>query len=139
MMDLLPLELLLSPVALALLGLCVGSFLNVVIHRLPLMLERQWWADVAQQLADADSWRRVFRAAAPTRSDADHLRTATALSQSVAALAPLTSPARVRVARPAATSWLAREHPAAQLAALRAAARPATRASRHALPARRVR
>jgi leader peptidase (prepilin peptidase) / N-methyltransferase len=23
-------------------GLCVGSFLNVVIHRLPLMLERQW-------------------------------------------------------------------------------------------------
>ena len=25
-----------------LLGLLVGSFLNVVIHRLPLMLERQW-------------------------------------------------------------------------------------------------
>ncbi len=25
-----------------LLGLCVGSFLNVVIHRLPLMLERDW-------------------------------------------------------------------------------------------------
>ncbi len=57
-----PLELLLSPVALALLGLCVGSFLNVVAHRLPLMLERQWWADVAAQLGDADSWRRVFGA-----------------------------------------------------------------------------
>ena len=28
--------------ALALLGLIVGSFLNVVIHRLPRMLERQW-------------------------------------------------------------------------------------------------
>ncbi len=26
----------------ALLGLCVGSFLNVVIHRLPKMMERQW-------------------------------------------------------------------------------------------------
>ena len=35
-------ELLLSPYTLALLGLCIGSFLNVVIHRLPLMLERGW-------------------------------------------------------------------------------------------------
>jgi leader peptidase (prepilin peptidase)/N-methyltransferase len=43
---------LLSPLALGLLGLCIGSFLNVVIHRLPLMLERQWWAEVAQHLAD---------------------------------------------------------------------------------------
>jgi leader peptidase (prepilin peptidase)/N-methyltransferase len=29
-------------------GLCVGSFLNVVIHRLPKMLERQWRADCAE-------------------------------------------------------------------------------------------
>jgi leader peptidase (prepilin peptidase)/N-methyltransferase len=35
---------------LAVLGLCVGSFLNVVIHRLPLMLERQWRADSAAML-----------------------------------------------------------------------------------------
>jgi leader peptidase (prepilin peptidase)/N-methyltransferase len=35
-------EVLLSPFALGLLGLCIGSFLNVVIHRLPLMLERGW-------------------------------------------------------------------------------------------------
>lgn len=40
----------LSPVALAVLGLCVGSFLNVVIHRLPLMLERQWRRDSAELL-----------------------------------------------------------------------------------------
>ena len=58
---------LLSPWALALLGLAVGSFLNVVVHRLPLMLERQWWGDVAAQLADGDSFRRVFAAAAPER------------------------------------------------------------------------
>jgi leader peptidase (prepilin peptidase) / N-methyltransferase len=29
-------------------GLVIGSFLNVVIHRLPIMLERAWRADVAQ-------------------------------------------------------------------------------------------
>ncbi|MCC2636688.1 MAG: gspO [Moraxellaceae bacterium] len=29
-------------------GLCVGSFLNVVIHRLPLMLERRWQEEAAE-------------------------------------------------------------------------------------------
>lgn len=91
MRDLLPLDLLLSPLALALIGLCVGSFLNVVIHRLPLMLERQWWTDVAHQLADADSWRRVFggreERSAPST---DQQRTAAALGQAVTGLAPLT-------------------------------------------------
>ena len=53
-------ELLLSPPVLALVGLCVGSFLNVVIHRLPLNVERQWWTDMADQLGDTTSWQRVF-------------------------------------------------------------------------------
>jgi leader peptidase (prepilin peptidase)/N-methyltransferase len=49
-----------SPWALALLGLCVGSFLNVVAHRLPQMLERQWWLDMAEhQLGDTAAWQRV--------------------------------------------------------------------------------
>jgi leader peptidase (prepilin peptidase)/N-methyltransferase len=61
----LPLPELLSPWALGLFGLLIGSFLNVVIHRLPLMLERQWWADIGSQLSDRDSFRRVFNAEAP--------------------------------------------------------------------------
>jgi leader peptidase (prepilin peptidase) / N-methyltransferase len=41
---------LLSPPVLALLGLCIGSFLNVVIHRMPLMLERGWKLESADLL-----------------------------------------------------------------------------------------
>jgi leader peptidase (prepilin peptidase)/N-methyltransferase len=43
-------HLLLSPLVLAVVGLCIGSFLNVVIHRLPLMLERGWKLDSAEML-----------------------------------------------------------------------------------------
>ena len=50
LLNLPPLELLLSVPVLALLGLCVGSFLNVVVHRLPLMLERGWKLDSAEML-----------------------------------------------------------------------------------------
>lgn len=44
------LALLLSPVGLGLLGLCIGSFLNVVIHRMPLMMERAWKLEGAELL-----------------------------------------------------------------------------------------
>ena len=49
----------LSPVGAGLIGLCVGSFLNVVVYRLPRMMERQWWMDVAQQMGDVASWRKT--------------------------------------------------------------------------------
>ncbi|MCW5665864.1 MAG: prepilin peptidase [Piscinibacter sp.] len=49
-MDALLREALFSPVVLALLGLCIGSFLNVVIHRMPLMLERRWRLESADML-----------------------------------------------------------------------------------------
>ena len=72
------------PGVLGLLGLCIGSFLNVVIYRLPLMLERQWWGDVGHQLADGESWRRVFgapaaRAAAPRQPGCEGARRAAPL------------------------------------------------------------
>ncbi|MEY8878297.1 MAG: A24 family peptidase [Leptothrix sp. (in: b-proteobacteria)] len=53
---------LLSPWGLGLLGLLVGSFLNVVIHRLPAIYMREWWAfDIADfALLDKRSWRSVF-------------------------------------------------------------------------------
>ena len=38
----------LFPWAALVLGLCIGSFLNVVIHRLPKMMERAWRADCAE-------------------------------------------------------------------------------------------
>ncbi len=41
---------LLSPVVLALFGLLIGSFLNVVIHRVPLMMERVWRTESAELL-----------------------------------------------------------------------------------------
>ena len=49
-MDAQTLAVLLSPLVLAMLGLCIGSFLNVVIHRLPLMLESGWRRESAEML-----------------------------------------------------------------------------------------
>ncbi|MEO8079515.1 MAG: A24 family peptidase [Caldimonas sp.] len=46
-------EILLSPLVLAVLGLCIGSFLNVVIHRLPLILEHGWKEESADLLGVA--------------------------------------------------------------------------------------
>lgn len=51
---------LLSPAGLGLLGLVIGSYLNVVIHRKPVMLERQWLGDAAQFLQDTPAMARVL-------------------------------------------------------------------------------
>jgi len=63
-------EWLLSPAALAILGLVIGSFLNVVIHRLPRMMQRQWWAEVAGQLQDDESHQQVFGKPLPAPAQA---------------------------------------------------------------------
>lgn len=43
----------LTPVIAAILGLLVGSFLNVVVFRLPKMMERQWKAECAEMTGNA--------------------------------------------------------------------------------------
>lgn len=50
---------------LGLLGLCIGSFLNVVVHRLPVMMERGHWTEAALQLTDVSAWQRAFGVAMP--------------------------------------------------------------------------
>jgi leader peptidase (prepilin peptidase)/N-methyltransferase len=54
----------------AVLGLLVGSFLNVVIYRLPVMLERQWQAEYAQFAVSAPTTNEANAAGAATRTSA---------------------------------------------------------------------
>jgi leader peptidase (prepilin peptidase)/N-methyltransferase len=67
-------------------GLMIGSFLNVVIHRLPRIFEREWWANVAEFLHDAESWARTFGATARTAAVDE---TASAIDASLGRLEPL--------------------------------------------------
>src|SRR5512138_1956983 len=36
-------------------GLCIGSFLNVVIHRMPRMMEREWLGQIPEMLEEAQA------------------------------------------------------------------------------------
>jgi leader peptidase (prepilin peptidase)/N-methyltransferase len=49
------------------LGLVVGSFLNVVIYRLPIILEREWQAQAAELLADGHAQTKVGEAPVAAR------------------------------------------------------------------------
>jgi leader peptidase (prepilin peptidase)/N-methyltransferase len=52
-------------------GLCVGSFLNVVVHRLPLMQQRQWEAEAAEILGQPTPEQPRFNLLVP-RSRCPH-------------------------------------------------------------------
>ena len=62
-------ELLAQPAYLALicllLGLMVGSFLNVVIHRLPQMMQRDWQAQCAELKGETPPVAERFNLAVP--------------------------------------------------------------------------
>lgn len=52
-----------------LLGLCVGSFLNVVIYRLPLILQREWVSEAREILSEVgEGLSRRFRVRPPARA-----------------------------------------------------------------------
>src|SRR5690242_10510352 len=64
-----------SPLALIItsvvLGLVVGSFLNVVVHRLPIMLEREWQAQAAELSGTAPPQTEKYNLVVP-RSRCPH-------------------------------------------------------------------
>ena len=95
---------LLSPAVLGLLGLAIGSFLNVVIHRLPQLLERGWLGDAAAFLQDGAAMGRVLRAPTPRLDEL--ARQGQALGDEVAAL-PALGLARPRSRCPACGHALA--------------------------------
>jgi leader peptidase (prepilin peptidase) / N-methyltransferase len=49
----------------AVVGLCVGSFLNVVVHRLPRMLERDWQLQCAELRGESPSSAERYNLAVP--------------------------------------------------------------------------
>jgi leader peptidase (prepilin peptidase) / N-methyltransferase len=51
--------------AAAVIGLCVGSFLNVVIHRLPIMLDRGWHAQCAELHGEAVTEQAAYNLVVP--------------------------------------------------------------------------
>src|ERR1700716_4319510 len=46
-------------------GLCIGSFLNVVIHRLPKMMEREWRAECAELAGETPAVQEPYNLVVP--------------------------------------------------------------------------
>jgi len=49
-----------STIVMGVFGLLVGSFLNVVIHRKPIIMMREWLLDTGDMLVEGEVWRTVF-------------------------------------------------------------------------------
>ena len=108
--------------AAGLLGLLVGSFLNVVIHRLPKMLEREWREQCAE-LAELDAERAAAGAADVAGL---HREPARAVNGPAHATPGLQTGASVDAPAPAATATLAPDLEAIRLNLERARERVAT-------------
>lgn len=80
-------EILLSPYFLGFAGLAVGSFINVVVHRLPKILERDWLQESADMLTDPDELVRATGLSAAEASKVS--QTSESLVKHLEGLAPL--------------------------------------------------
>jgi leader peptidase (prepilin peptidase) / N-methyltransferase len=103
------LELLLSPAVLGVIGLCIGSFLNVVIHRLPVMMERAWLADVQGLLQERTALQRTLGTAL-TEADARQLHQAGERLQATLAALPALGLSRPASRCPACGTAIAWHH-----------------------------
>ena len=65
MLDLLIASPLLAGGVVFVLGLCIGSFLNVVIYRLPVIMERQWHNECANLHQQPPKYTDKFNLATP--------------------------------------------------------------------------
>ena len=83
-------------------SLLVGSFLNVVIHRLPIMLDREWQAQAREMLAGAYGRRH----ATPTQADAASRPSSATTSSSRARAARSATPRSRRTQNIPVVSWL---------------------------------
>lgn len=108
-MDKATLELLLSPAVLGLIGLCIGSFLNVVIHRLPVMMERAWLADVQGLLQERSALQRALGSAL-SEANAQPLQQAGERLQATLAALPALSLSRPASRCPACGTAIAWHH-----------------------------
>jgi leader peptidase (prepilin peptidase) / N-methyltransferase len=81
------------------LGLVVGSFLNVVIYRLPIMLEREWRSQAAEFVSSTPATAPL---AAPAEAPAERFSLATPRSACPACKAPIKPSHNIPV-----ISWLA--------------------------------
>ena len=66
-------------------GLLVGSFLNVVIHRKPIIMMREWLLDTGGMLGDGEVWQTVFGKPQP----ADLVEAGRTIDAHLEALTPL--------------------------------------------------
>ena len=73
------------PLVLGIFGLLLGSFLNVVIYRRPIILMREWLLEVGMLLSDGDVWPKVFDQAQP----AEFTETGRAIEKRLESLSPL--------------------------------------------------